>query len=83
MQDLKTKFTHIDSKWVEMVLDEMSLQGDDRDREAQFVVRFTGRAIEGLQPKTTRLPETSTHKKFSRFFAQCAFCEADVYRKTE
>jgi hypothetical protein len=48
VQDLKTKFTHIDSKWVEMVLDEMSLQGDERDREAQFVVRFIGRAIEGL-----------------------------------
>jgi len=46
--DLKTKFTHTDSKWVEMVLDEMSLQGDDRDREAQFVVRSIGRAIEGL-----------------------------------
>jgi hypothetical protein len=48
VQDLKTKFTHTDSKWVEMVLDEMSLQGDDRDREAQFVARFIDRAIEGL-----------------------------------
>ena len=48
VNDLKTKFTHTDSKWVEMVLDEMSLQGDDRDREAQFVVRSIGRAIEGL-----------------------------------
>jgi hypothetical protein len=48
VQDLKTKFTHIDSKWVEMVLDEMSVQGDDRDREAQFVVRFISRAIAGL-----------------------------------
>ena len=48
VEDLKTKLTHTDSKWVEMVLDEMSLQGDDRDREAQFVVRSIGRAIEGL-----------------------------------
>jgi hypothetical protein len=48
VNDLKTKFTHPDSKWVEMILDEMSLQGDDRDREAQFVVRSIGRAIEGL-----------------------------------
>lgn len=48
IQDLKTKFTHTDSKWVEMVLDEMLLQGNDRDREAQFVVRSIGRAIEGL-----------------------------------
>jgi hypothetical protein len=48
VQDLRTKFTHGDSKWAEMVLDEMSLQADDRDREAQFVVRSIGRAIEGL-----------------------------------
>jgi hypothetical protein len=48
VRDLRTRFTHTDSKWVEMVLDEMSLQGDDRDREAQFVVRFMGRAIEAL-----------------------------------
>jgi hypothetical protein len=46
--DLKAKFSHLDSKWVEMVLDEMSLTGEDRDREAQFVVRSVGRAIEGL-----------------------------------
>jgi len=48
VDDLKRKFTHIDSKWVEMVLDEMSLTGNDRDREAQFVVRSVGRVIEGL-----------------------------------
>jgi hypothetical protein len=30
-----------------MVLDEISLTGEDRDREAQFVVRSVGRA-EGL-----------------------------------
>lgn len=46
--DLRAKFTHLDSKWVEMVLDEMSLTGADRDREAQFVVRSVGRVIEGL-----------------------------------
>lgn len=48
VEDLKIKFTHIDSKWVEMVLDEMSLKGDDRDREAQFVVRSIGRLVGGL-----------------------------------
>ena len=48
VQDLRAKFTHTDSKWVEMVLDEMSLHGDDREREAQFVVRSISRAIEGL-----------------------------------
>ena len=46
--DLKAKFTHLDSKWVEMVLDEMSLRGEDRDREAQFVVRSVGRVVAGL-----------------------------------
>ena len=46
--DLKAKFTHLDSKWVEMVLDEMSLTGEDRDREAQFVDRSLGWVIEGL-----------------------------------
>ena len=46
--DLKAKFTHLDSKWVEMVLDEMSLTGEDRDREAQFIIRSVGRVIEGL-----------------------------------
>ena len=48
VHDLKTKFTHADSKWVEMVLDEISLQGEDRDREAQFVIRSVARVIEGL-----------------------------------
>src|SRR5581483_6900 len=28
VQDLKTRFTDIDSKWVEMILDEMSLEGE-------------------------------------------------------
>jgi len=46
---LKKMFTHEDSKWVEMVLDHMNVTGaDDRDREARFVVRAVGRAIEGL-----------------------------------
>jgi hypothetical protein len=46
---LKKMFTHEDSKWVEMVLDHMNVTGaDDRAREARFVVRAVGRAIEGL-----------------------------------
>lgn len=48
VQDLKTKFTDTDSKWVEMILDEMSLRGEERDREAQFVVRTMRRVIENL-----------------------------------
>ena len=46
--DLKTKFTDTDSKWVEMILDEMSLSGDERDREAQFIVRTMKRVVDGL-----------------------------------
>ena len=45
---LKQMFTHEDSKWVDMVLDHMNVTGDDRDREAQFVIRSIGRVIEGL-----------------------------------
>jgi len=48
VESLKKMFTHEDSKWVEMVLDEMLATGDARDREARFVVRAVGRAIEGL-----------------------------------
>jgi hypothetical protein len=46
--DLKTKFTNIDSKWVEMILDDMSLNREERDREAQFVVRTIKRVVENL-----------------------------------
>ena len=46
VQDLKTKFTDTDSKWVEMILDEMSLHGEERDREAQFVVHTMRRVVE-------------------------------------
>jgi hypothetical protein len=48
VEALKRMFTHEDSKWVEMVLDHMNVTGDDRDREARFIVRAIGRAIEGL-----------------------------------
>ncbi len=48
VEALKKMFTHEDSKWVEMALDEMKVTGDARDREARFVVRAVGRAIEGL-----------------------------------
>ena len=48
VQDLKTKFTDTDSKWVEMILDEMSLHGEERDREAQFVVHTMKRVVESL-----------------------------------
>lgn len=48
VQDLKEKFTDMDSKWVEMILNEMSLTGDERDRETQFVVRTIKRVVENF-----------------------------------
>jgi hypothetical protein len=48
VEALKRMFTHQDSKWVDMVLDHLNITGDDRDREAQFVVRSISRVIEGL-----------------------------------
>lgn len=45
---LKKMFMHEDSKWVEMALGHMNVSGDERDREARFVVRSVGRAIDGL-----------------------------------
>lgn len=48
VQDLKAKFRDTDSKWVEMILDHMSLKGDERDREAQFIVRNIKRVVEEL-----------------------------------
>ena len=48
VEALKKMFTHEDSKWVEMALDEIPVTGDARDREARFVVRAVSRAIEGL-----------------------------------
>jgi len=48
VEALKQMFTHQDSKWVDMVLDHMNITGDDRDREAQFVIRSIGRVIQGL-----------------------------------
>jgi len=50
IEDLQAKFTDTDSKWVEMILEEMSLTGDERDREAQFVVRTMKRVVQDLTP---------------------------------
>jgi Nucleotidyl transferase AbiEii toxin, Type IV TA system len=48
VEALKRMFTHQDSKWVDLVLDHMNITGDDRDREAQFIVRSISRVIDGL-----------------------------------
>ena len=45
---LKRMFGYEDSKWVEMVLDHMNITGDDRDREARFIVRAVMKTIAGL-----------------------------------
>jgi hypothetical protein len=45
VKDLKTKFTETDSKWVEMILDHLSLKGDERHRGAQFIVRSIKRVV--------------------------------------
>jgi hypothetical protein len=65
VEALKKMFTHEDSKWVEMALDEMRLTGDARDREARFVVRAVGRAIEGLQPGKHTKRRKATHEDSS------------------
>ncbi len=41
-------FGYEDSKWVEMVLDHMNISGEDRDREARFIVRAVMKTIAGL-----------------------------------
>ena len=48
IQDLKAKFTDTDSKWVEMILDQMLIKGEERDREAQFIARTIKRVVENL-----------------------------------
>ena len=48
VQDLKTKFTDTDSKWVEMILDEMCVHGEARYREAEFVTRTMKRVVESI-----------------------------------
>lgn len=45
---LQRMFQHMDSKWVELALDHMNIVGQERDREAQFIVRAVAKVIEGL-----------------------------------
>lgn len=45
---LQRMFRHEDSKWVELALDHMNIVGEDRDREARFIVRAILKVIEGL-----------------------------------
>jgi hypothetical protein len=45
---LRSMFRYEDSQWVEMILDYMLVSGDDRDREAQYILRSVNKVIEGL-----------------------------------
>jgi hypothetical protein len=45
---LKRIFKYEDSKWVDLALDHMNLVGDDRDREARFIVRAVMKVVESF-----------------------------------
>jgi hypothetical protein len=49
LADLRFRFDHIDSQWVEMVLNHMNAVGDERDREAQFIVRTIRSITDGFE----------------------------------
>ncbi len=42
---LQRMFHYDDSKWVDLALDHMDIAGEERDREARFIVRSVARAI--------------------------------------
>jgi len=48
ISQLRSMFCDEDSQWVEMILDYMLVTGDDRDREAQYILRSVSKVIEGL-----------------------------------
>lgn len=45
---LQRMFRYEDSKWVDLALDEMKLVGEERDREARWIVRSIARVVDGL-----------------------------------
>ena len=45
---LQRMFKYEDNKWIELALDYMNIVGEERDREARFIVRAISRIIEGL-----------------------------------
>jgi len=42
---LRRMFQYEDSKWVDLALDHMNISGEERDREARFIVRSVARAV--------------------------------------
>ena len=45
------RFDDIDSRWVEMVLNHMNAVGDEREREAQFIVRTIQSIASVVEPE--------------------------------
>jgi hypothetical protein len=45
---LQRMFQYEDSKWVDFALDHMNIAGEERDREARFIVRSIAKIVEGL-----------------------------------
>jgi hypothetical protein len=45
VEALQRMFQFEDSKWVDLALDHMNITGEDRDREARFIVRSMARAV--------------------------------------
>jgi hypothetical protein len=45
---LQKMFQYEDSKWVELAVDHMNIAGEERDREARFIVRAIARVVGGL-----------------------------------
>lgn len=45
---LQKMFKYEDSKWVGLALDHMNIVGEERDREALFIVRAMARVVEGI-----------------------------------
>lgn len=45
VEALQRMFQYEDSKWVDLALDHMNIAGEDRDREARFIVRSITRAV--------------------------------------
>jgi len=48
VDSLQRMFRYEDSKWVDLALDHMNVVGEERDREARFIVRAILRVIKGL-----------------------------------
>lgn len=48
VDSLRRMFQYEDSKWVDLALDHMSISGEERDREARFIVAAIMKVTEGI-----------------------------------